>query len=1232
MRIEKGVAGRLLRACVENKLVMAMLLMGTVVLGLVVSPFDIDVPGLPRSPVLVDAIPDLGENQQIVFTEWLGRSPQDVDDQITYPLTSALLGMPGVSTIRSQSHFGFSSIYVIFEDGIDFYWSRARILEQLGSLPPGSIPVDAHPKLGPDATALGQVFWYTLEGQDVDGQATGGWGLEELRHIQDWQVRQTLLSAVGVSEVAGIGGFVEEYHIEVDADALRVHRLSLEQVMDAARRANLDVGARTIEVNGVEYVIRGLGLATQVEDLAQSVVAMKDEVPIRIGDVAQVVKGPALRRGVLDKAGVEAVGGVVVVRQGFNPREAIDNVKAKIAALAPGLPAKALVDLSRTSLGRLDAFAREAGFAGVVDGALNQGAWTAWLRAHPREFWPAGVTLSQVTVVPFYDRAGLIEETLATLREVLTLEVLITMLVILFMLRSLGSAVVVGAVLPVAVLITFIVMRLFDVTANVVALAGIAIAIGTLVDLGIIVSENIRRQFDEAGPEASAREVVVRATREVAGAAFTSVATTVVSFLPVFALQGAEGKLFTPLAFTKTSALLAAFLIALALVPLAMRLVLSGASYRPQVLARMPEWLRRSPAPALRALVIVAVGIGLALLWRPLGPEPGLFANVLFVALLVALILMIFRAYQSVYPTILAHCLRRKWLFLALPLGVSLCGLSAYTGFDKVFGFAPDSLRQTSLWQSLDEAMPGLGSEFMPALDEGAFLYMPTTMPHASIGEAHEMLQRLDAAIASIPEVSSVVGKLGRVDSALDPAPISMFEILIHYLPEYRSDSEGKTERTWRPHIESAHDIWQEILDAAQFPSVTSAPKLQPISTRLVMLQSGLRAPFAVKITAASLEALEAVSLRVESIVKDIPSVRADSVFTDRLVGKPYLEIEVDRDAAARYGLRVADVLGVIEVAVGGSTVTTTTEGRARHAVRVRYPRERRDSLESLSRILVPMASGEHVPLGQVAEVKFVKGPQVIKSEDSFLVDYVTFDKQPEVASGQVANDVKARLDATMQSGELVRDEGVSLTLAGEFEQTARANARLAIIVPLSLVIILAILYLQFSLLATSLVVFSGIVLAWAGGFLALWCYGLPGFLDFSLFGVNLRDLFQIGPINMSVAVWVGFLALFGIATDNGVVTATYLDQSLARTRPESVEAVRSAVIEGATRRIRPALMTTATTLIALLPLLSSQGRGSDIMVPMAIPTFGGMLVALIGTLLVPVLYSAVQEWRRINS
>ena len=1245
-----GLIDRLILFCLKNKLVVALFTGVVIVWGLMVAPFDWELGSLPRDPVAVDAIPDIGENQQIVFTEWMGRSPQDVEDQVTYPLTVSLLGIPGVRTIRSFSFFGFSSIYIIFKEDVDFYWGRSRILEKLNSLPPGTLPESVRPMLGPDATALGQVFWYTLEGRDPEGRPAGGWDLQELRTIQDWHVRYALMSADGVSEAASIGGYVQEYQIDVDPDAMRANGIGLADVFEAVRASNVDVGARTIEVNQVEYVIRGLGFLKSLEDIENTVIKARDHVPVRIGDVAHVARGPALRRGVLDKEGAEAVGGVVVARYGANPLAVIKNAKAKIAEIAPGLPTKAVLVRGEADRQAVEAFAAEAGFPAFMQGGLNQEGWMAWLRGHPRGEWPAWITTSQVTVVPFYDRSGLIYETLGTLRTALFEEILVTIIVVLVVVMHLRSSMLISSVLPLAVLMCFIAMKLFGVDANIVALSGIAIAIGTMVDMGVIICENILRKLEEAGPEADRFEVVYGAAREVGGAVLTAVSTTVVGFLPVFTMTAAEGKLFRPLAFTKTFALVASVIVALVIIPPAAHLLIAR---RPRALG-IPKRVRRAAAAAGSAVVVIVVGVALSLHWMPLGPERGSVRNLVFVAGILGGFLLMLAAFQRGYRPLLRWCLNHKGAYLLLTGWILLAGACAWLGVEKVFGFLPEAVRHRESWQALARTFPGLGKEFMPSLDEGSFLYMPTTMPHASIGEALEVLQQQDRAFAGIPEVESVVGKIGRVESPLDPAPISMVETVINYVPEYgvgkdgrrlrfRYDGEagvfardaqgelipdphGRPYRQWRDSIQAPDDIWKEIVKAGQIPGTTSAPKLQPIETRLVMLQTGMRAPMGVKVKGPTLEVLEQVGLEIERLLKEVPGVEPSSVFADRIVGKPYLEIDIDREAIARYGLSIRGVQNVIEVAIGGRPVTTTVEGRERYPVRVRYMRELRDRIESLGRILVPSPSGPQIPLEELASVRYVRGPQAIKSEDTFLVGYVLFDKQPGYAEVDVVEACRHHLEERAASGDLVIPPGVSYAFAGNYENQVRSQKTLMVVLPLALFIIFMILYFQFRSVVTSALVFSGIVVAWAGGFVLIWLYAQPWFLDVGLFGVNMRTLFQVHPINLSVAIWVGFLALFGIASDNGVVIATYLDQSFAAHRPRSIRAIREATLAGAVRRIRPCLMTTGTTILALIPVLTSTGRGADIMVPMAIPSFGGMLVVLVTVFLVPVLYCLVKE------
>ncbi len=1230
---------RLVGWFVHNQLIVFILVGMLGLGGVAVSPFAWDLGPLPRSPVPIDAIPDIGENQQIVFTEWAGRSPRDVEDQITYPLTTALLGIPGVRTVRSASAFGFSTIYVIFDDSVEFYWSRSRVLEKLAALPPGTVPDAVTPTLGPDATALGQIFWYTLEGRDAEGRTVGGWDPDELRSIQDWTVRYALQSVAGVSEVASVGGFVREYQVDVDPEALRAHGVTLAQVAGAVRGSNLDVGARTLEINQVEYVVRGRGFVRGLEDLEATVVVARENTPIRVRDVARVALGPALRRGALDDAGAPAVGGVVVARFMENPLAVIDAVKAKIEQIQPGLPRRVLDD----------------------------------------------GTTSQVTIVPFYDRTTLIHETLDTLADALLQQLLITIVVVLVMLRNLRSSLLICATLPLGVLAAFVVMRTAGVDANIMALGGIAIAIGTMVDIGIVFVENIDRRLDEAeagselGLVGEARLAVVRdAAAEVAPAVLTSVATTVVSFLPVFGLSSTELRLFAPLAYTKTIAMSGALGLAVLVLPSLALLVLRRRPVAPRGLDDAPlarralrsvfravhlrdhalvvlglvllargSWagalvlglgLHRLARPLLPArparlahglenlVAVVVVTVALAEAWLPLGPGRGLGLNLLFVGGLVFGLMAGFRAFELAYPRLLGLVLAHKLAFSVLPLGVLLFGLTAWLGFARVFGFLPPSIMARPAVSRLAHALPGFGREYMPPFDEGSYLYMPTTMPHASIGAVLTMLSEIDAAIAEIPEVERAVGKLGRADSALDPAPLAMIETIVSYKPEYRTEPDGTRVRQWRDHIRRPRDIWEEIVKVAERPGLTSAPSLMPINARIVMLQSGMRAPMGVKVHGPSLEVIERFGLALERLLSTVPSVRPETVFADRVVGKPYLEIDIDREAIGRYGLSIVDVQATLQVALGGMTLTRTVEGRERYPVRVRYMREMRDSVEALERVFVPTSSGEQIPLTQLARLRYVRGPQMIKSEDTFLTSYVLFDRRPEVAEVEAVEQARAVIDRALASGALELPAGVSFEFAGSYENQVRSERRLMVLVPVALALVFVLLYLQFHRAAISLVIYSGVAVAVSGGFGLMWLYAQPWFLDVSLLGVSLRELFQVGPINLSVAVWIGFIALVGVATDDGVVLSTYLRQRFDAAPPTTIAEVRARTLEAGERRVRACLMTTATTILALLPVISSQGRGSDIMGPMALPSVGGMAIELMTLFVVPVLFCALEE------
>ncbi|MDW3651853.1 MAG: efflux RND transporter permease subunit [Bacteroidia bacterium] len=1209
-----------IRFFLENKLVAWLLLLVFVGWGLATAPFDFGIGNLPRDPVAVDAIPDIGENQQIVFTKWMGRSPQDMEDQISYPLTTALLGIPGVKSIRSNSMFGFSSIYIIFNDDVDFYWSRSRILEKLNSLPANLLPGGVQPTLGPDATALGQIYWYTLEGRDSTGNPTGGWNPQELRTIQDFYVRYGLSSAEGVSEVASIGGYVKEYQVDVDPDAMKTYGITLDQVMRAIKGSNLDVGAQTIEINLAEYFVRGLGYVKQIEDIEKSVIRSENNVPIHVGDIANVHLGPATRRGVLDKSGAEAVGGVIVARYGANPLEVIQNVKRQIAEIEPGLPAKTL----------------------------------------------ANGTISQVKIVPFYDRTELIQETIGTLQEALTLEILITVIVVILMLLNLKSSFLVSSTLPIAILMCFIAMRYLGVDANIVALSGIAIAIGTMVDMGIVMAESMVKRMEEAPEGENLLTTIYEATVEVASAIITAVATTVISFLPVFTMEAAEGKLFKPLAYTKTFALVASIIVAITILPplahslfsirirqKSIRYILNSILFLVGIILTLYHpltwlisligimgiaglWIRDNRnglvslfnwlQPVIYAVIVAFL---LTRVWMPLGVSKSLLTNFMFVSSIIGLLIGTFYVIIHFYERILRFLLKYKFIFL------SLVGLLIYQGYLV--------LQQT-------------GEEFMPALDEGSFLLMPTAMPHAGMQENIKNLRLLDMAVTAIPEVETVVGKAGRVESALDPAPMSMYENVILYKSEYKTDEQGhrirfaydaeageyqqdanrelipdpngQYFRQWRDHIQSPDDIWEEIVKSTRLPGITSAPKLQPIQTRLVMLQTGMRAPMGIKVRGPDLRAIEAFGLELEQELKEVEGVKDAAVFADRIVGKPYLLLDIDRDAISRHGLRIEDVQRYIQAAIGGMNMTTTVEGRERYAIRIRYPRELRDDPEVLQRVLLPSSNGGQIPLGELVKIKYKQGPQSIKSEDGFLIGYVLFDREDGYSEVEVVNQAQSYLEGQIEVGALEVPAGISYRFAGNYEQQVRASKRLALVVPIALGLIFLILYFQFSSVITSLMVFTGVFIAFSGGFLMIGLYDQPWFLDFTLFGTNLRDLFQVETINLSVAVWVGFLALFGIATDDGVLVATFLRDSFRSNNPSDIAEIRDAVVAGGMRRVRPAMMTTATTILALLPILTSTGRGADIMLPMAIPSFGGMVLQSLTMFTVPVLYSLWQEWQ----
>lgn len=1144
--------GKLLEFCLRERLLVLLASVGLITAG-----------WYSANAVPVDAIPNVGENQVIVLTEWMGRSPKDVEDQVTYPLSVALQAVPGSKSVRGKSMFGFSFVQVTFDDSVDFYWARSRVSEQLTTVT-GSLPDDVTPTLAPDATALGQIYYYVLvppEGMD----------LAELRSKQDFFIKYALQSVDGVAEVASIGGYVKQYQIEVDPDKLRYHDLPLSKVIEAVKASNIDVGAKTVESSGMEFIVRGRGFigsgkteSETLEQIQDTVVIVRKGVPITLADLAQIQIGPAFRRGALDFNGQEAVGGVVVMRYGENPSDVIDRVTKKIAALEPELD---------------------------------------------------GIRIQAV-----YDRTTLIHETIATLTNALFEETLITIAVMVLFLLHIRASIVIAVTLPIAVLMSFIAMKVFGVDANIMSLAGIAIAIGTMVDMGIIVLENIYEKLsewetsDESRNEnqkerASSRFRVIRdSAAEVVPAIITAVSTTIVSFLPVFFLTGRDHRLFSPLAWTKTFALAASLIVAVTVVPTLCQIFLKSS--------------RTSRSGSL------ATGLGFALLGGALcqfvwghhiaghvGLSLPIITTIVTIAAFGAGWWMsrekirpmeenpVSRFVLWLYAGRLRLALRRKALMLSLPVMIFFVGLGAWIGLPTVLRpvetvavWLGADLNEVPGYVTLKHTFTGLKTDDWIALDEGSWFYMPSLYPAASFSQAMEVLQTQDAMIKQIPEVENVLGKIGRVDSALDPAPAAMVETYIMLKPrsEWR---EGMTERK----------IWDEINTVATLPGVTPASALQPIEGRVVMLQAGIKASMAVRVYGDNLPGLAKASMAVAEHLRTLHHVNAGTVNPDIVMGKPYFEFEVNRKEAARYGMTTMMVNQIVAAGLGGVDVTETVEGRERYPIQIRFDRSVREKLDELTNIPVVTHTGDIVPLERLADVSTTWGPGAINSEDARLVAHVSF--SPSGAGGdlETVEAVMASLRTAREGGTLIFPEGnFELQPVGSFQNQIEANLRLMWIIPMVILINLLLHYLHFQNLPVSLVVFSGIPFAAAGGMIAVAIMG----------------------VDMNTAMWVGFIALFGLAADDGIVMATYMRDMLAKRTINNVEDIRDAIYEAGLKRIRPCMMTTITTLVALLPVLTSTGRGADVARAMALPVFGGMLIEPFTTFIVPTLYSAYMEFK----
>ncbi|PCH60965.1 MAG: CusA/CzcA family heavy metal efflux RND transporter [Gammaproteobacteria bacterium] len=1003
----------------------------------------------------LDAIPDLSDVQVIVLTDYPGQAPQVVEDQVTYPLTTAMLAVPKAKTVRGYSFFGLSFVYIIFEDDTDMYWARSRVLEYL-NYASGRLPKEVNPKLGPDATGVGWIYEYAL----VD--KTGQHDLAQLRSIQDWYLRYPLQTVDGVAEVASIGGYVKQYQVEVDPNVLLRYNIPLSKVKNAIQRSNSDVGGKLIEMAETEYMVRGLGYIQSLEDLKSIAVSVSDNgTPIRLEDVANIHFGPELRRGLTDLDGEgEVAGGIVIMRYGENALTTIENVKAKLAELEKGLP-------------------------------------------------------TGVEIVPVYDRSKLINRAVDNLISTLIEESIIVSLICILFLLHIRSALVAVISLPIGILIAFIIMHWQGINANIMSLGGIAIAIGVMVDGAIVMIENTHKHLERATKEKMAEltrqerwHTISIAAKEVGPALFFSLMIITVSFLPVFTLQAQEGRLFAPLAYTKTYAMVAAAMLAITLVPVLMGYLIRG------------KLLAEDKNPINRVL-------------------------------------------HAIHRPILSVLMRFRWTTLLAVTGVIMLTLNP---------------------------LSKLGSEFMPPLNEGDILYMPSTYPGISISKARELLQQTDKILMRFPEVHHVFGKSGRADTATDPAPLSMFETTITL----------KEKEDWPDPTKTIKQLMAEMDKAIQFPGLANAWTM-PIKTRIDMLSTGIKTPIGIKVSGPSLNVLEQVAGEIEQVIKQMPETL--SAFGDKAAGGYYIDFDINREELARYGLHIADVQDVIQTAIGGINVTHTVEGLERYPVNLRYPRELRDNLNELQRILIATPTGAQIPLGQLSSMQLRRGAPVIKTEDSRPNAWVYIDIKTDDIGGYVSKAKK------IVAAQVDIPAGYSLSWSGQFEYMERAAERLRLVIPITLISIFLLLYLNFRNISAPLVVMLTVPFALSGG---IWLVYLLGF-------------------NLSVAVVVGFIALAGVSAEIGVLVLTFIDQKIAELQQTnkhlSPQDIITAVQSGTAERVRPIIMTSTATIAGLLPIMWGSGTGSEVMQRIAAPMVGGMITAtLLSLIVLPIVYSFVLQ------
>jgi Cu(I)/Ag(I) efflux system membrane protein CusA/SilA len=999
----------------------------------------------------LDAIPDLSDTQVIVYTEYKGQAPQVIEDQVTYPLTTAMLTVPKSKVVRGFSFFGVSFVYIIFEDGTDIYWARSRVLEYLNAAA-RKLPLGVTPTLGPDATGVGWVYQYALQANNMS--------LADLRSLQDWSVRYGIAKAEGVAEVASVGGFVKQYNVIVDPNRLRSLNIPLSKVRDVIRGSNLDVGGRTVELSEFEFIVRGRGYLKSIADLSNVVLKVENGTPVLLKDVARVEFGPDERRGITELNGEgEVASGIALQRFGQNALDVIDNVKARFAEMASSLP-------------------------------------------------------GGVEIIPVYDRSNLIHDAIETLKKTLTEESIVVALVCIVFLAHVRSALVAILMLPVGILMAFAAMKALGIGSNIMSLGGIAIAIGAMIDAAIVMIENAHKHLERAPPDKPRIDVLIEAAGEVGPALFFSLLIITVSFLPIFTMEAQEGRLFSPLAFTKTFAMAAAAILSVTLVPALMVLFVRGRI--------VPE--HKNP-------------INRFLIW--------------------------------VYRPLIRIVLKAKTLTILLALVVVA----------------------VSIWPARQ-----LGTEFMPSLNEGTLMYMPTTLPGISVTKTAELLQTQNKIIKTFPEVASVYGKAGRAETATDPAPTEMVETVVNLKPKAQ----------WRAGL-TVDGLIAELDKALQFPGVSNAWTM-PIKARTDMLATGIRTPVGIKVLGTDLAEMEKLARQIEAVVKTVPGT--SSAYAERVIGGYYLDVVPNRDALARYGLMVSDVQDVVSSALGGETITTTVEGRERYGVNLRYPRDLRSDPQSIAReVLVAMPAGGTVPLGEVAAIKLTRGPTTIRTENGRLAVYIFVDIRDRDLGGYVA-DAKAAVAANIRF-----PPGSYVVWSGQFEYLERAKAKLKIVVPVTLLIIFLLLYLNFRRITETLIVMLSLPFSLVGGLWLMWWLGF----------------------NFSVAVAVGFIALAGVAAETGVIMLIYLDQAMQELHaqrlvdgtPFTRADLHEAIMRGAVERVRPKMMTVVAIMAGLLPIMWSTGAGSEVMQRIAVPMIGGMVSSTVLTLIViPAVYALIKGWR----